>query len=113
MLIFIVNGFLLGIFYLSMDVLKDHSRQFTPWVFYGIYMAQAAFFVLYIVGACAIFFWKQWGFWLYLVASVIQFFILYDNLGGLMVAATSLLSAGVLYATLHMGRKKSTWVQLD
>ncbi len=64
------------------------------------------------VAAIALWKWKKWGFWLYVIATIVGTIIICVYLNSLSSIITSVISILILYWALQVGKENKAWKYL-
>ena len=94
----------------SPQIFKQLYPDTPDWVFlFSLFLA-----VLNIICTIALFCWKKWGFWLYVVSVVIASFLnlLYFE-ASVLSPLFALVAIALIYAVLQIGKEKNGWSQLE
>lgn len=69
--------------------------------------------VFNLVCAIALFNWKKWGFWGFIISSIVTL-VINLNIGlGVAQSLSGLIGVAVLYGVLQIGKENKGWPQLD
>jgi len=90
------------------DILMEAYPTVPEWVFIGIGLTAS----INIICATALFKWKKWGFWGFLLSSLAGV-ILYLQLEVGVQALGSLVGVTVLFIALNIGGERKGWYQLE
>ncbi len=90
------------------EIMIEEFPGAPEWVFAGL----SVIAVLNIIFGVALFMWKKWAFWGYLLSSVIAV-LLYLQLGVGVQALGSLAGVAILYVALQVGGEHKGWHQLE
>jgi len=66
-----------------------------------------------LVCAIALLRWKKWGFWGFVVSTVVIFVVNISIGVGVGSTLVGLLGVAILYGVLHIGKETKGWSQLD
>ena len=81
-----------------------------PWAF----VILGVFAVLNLICAIALFKWKRWGFWGFIISSVVALIVnLIVGMGIGQSLFGGVISVALLYGVLHIGKENKGWPQLD
>ena len=69
--------------------------------------------VLEVVSAIALWRWKKWGFFGFMILAVVAFIVNLVIGFSFLQCAFGLVGPAILYWTLQMGKEKNTWRQLE
>lgn len=108
-LIIIANGLTALITPLAIGSIRQAIPGFPTWMVWPI----ALLSILNVIFAIALFNWMKWGFYGFVVNSLIAFGLnLYAGIG-ILQSVLGLVGIPVLYGVLHIGGKTSGWAQLE
>ncbi len=88
--------------------LAEMYPQAPEWVFTGLILVALA----KVACAVALFLWKKWGFWGFLLFSLAGV-LLYFQLGMGLPSLLLLLPVAILYGLLQLGGENKAWLQLE
>ena len=69
--------------------------------------------VFNLICAIALFKWKKWAFWGFVVSSIVAFFVNLLIGIGIGQSLLGLVGIALLYGVLHIGKENKGWPQLD
>ena len=69
--------------------------------------------VFNLVCAIALFNWKKWGFWGFIISSIVTLVINLNIDLGVAQSLSGLIGVAVLYGVLQIGKENKGWPQLD
>ncbi len=105
----LANGFTAVITPLTVSSIQQAIPGFPTWIVWPI----ALLAILNVVFAIALFNWKKWGFFGFLVNSLIAFGLnLYAGIG-VPQAVLGLVGIAFLYGVLQIGGERKGWTQLE
>lgn len=108
-LMILANGFTALVTPLSVASIQETLPNFPTWVVWPITLIA----VLNVAYAVALFNWKKWGFYGFVLNAVLAFGLnLYAGIG-IPQAIIGLFGIAVLYGVLQIGSPKSGWAQMD
>ena len=108
-LMVIANSLGAVIYLLGSSFIKQNMPGMPSWVI----LITGIFSVFNFACAIALFKWKKWGFWGFLISSIIALFI-NSSIGlGIGQSLSGLLGIAILYGVLHIGKENKGWSQLD
>lgn len=105
----IANSATALIYLVGSEGIKQNVPNMPDWAFPVLIVGG----IFNLVCAIALFRWKKWGFWGFVVSAAITFFV---NLSiGLdpISALGGLIGVAILYGVLQIGQEKKGWSQLD
>jgi hypothetical protein len=105
----IANGATAVITPMSVGDIQQALPDFPAWMVWPITLCA----VLNIAFAIALFNWKKWGFFGFLVTSAAAFALNVYAGVGIPRAVLGLLGVAILYGVLQIGGQKSGWSQLE
>jgi len=95
--------------HLSGDLNFAELNELPIWAFY--YIANLP--LLNIICAVALLLWKKWGFWGFVITTILEVLI-YILLGlGIEKALPAIISLFVIYTFLNIGKDKNAWSKLS
>ena len=105
----IANAVTAGVYLFNGDAVRASFPDLPGWATPGL----AAIAIINLVCVIALFKWKKWGFWV-LCATAAAAFVINLAIGvAIGTAIVGLLSIGVLYGVLQIGRDNKGWPQLE
>ena len=108
-LLVVVNSTIAGVYLLGSHIIQQSVPQAPLWTIITLGLVS----VLNVIFAIAIFNWKKWGFWGFIMTSLIA---LYVNLTigiGIGNSLVGLLGVAILYGVLQIGKQNKGWKQLE
>ena len=109
-LMLIANSATALVYLFSADTLRRNLPHTPPsWLFPVLIV----FALFNIVCAIALFQWKKWGFWGFLLSSIVAVFANISAGLGIGPALLGLIGIAILYGVLHIGNENKGWPQLE
>jgi hypothetical protein len=94
-------------------VASDAIRQTLPIAPGWVFPLLAVVGIFNLVCAIALLRWKKWGFYGFVVSSIVALVINLSIGLGIVQSLAGLLGLAILYGLLHLGKENKAWPQLD
>lgn len=97
------------LYLLASDLIRETQPNMPDWAF-PVLIANS---VLNLLWTIALFRWKKWGFWGFVVSAVISISVNLSIDLSVLSALGGLVGVAVLFGVLQIGKEKKGWSQLD
>lgn len=108
-LIILANSGTALLYLLASDLIRETQPNMPDWAF-PVFIANS---VLNLLWAIALFRWKKWGFWGFVVSAVISISVNLSINLSILSALGGLVGVAALFGVLQIGKEKKGWSQLD
>ena len=108
-LLVVVNSGVALVYLLGSQVIQKSVPQAPMWAIMVLGVVSA----FNVICAIAIFNWKKWGFWGFVLTSLVALYINLTIGLGIGNSLLGLVGVAVLYGVLQIGKENKGWSQLD
>ena len=108
-LMIVANSVTALMYLLGSSLIKQSLPGVPSWAL----VVMGIFAIFNLVCAVGIFKWKKWGFWGFIVSSIVALFVNLSVGLGIGQSLGGLIGIALLYGVLHIGKENKGWPQLD
>jgi len=95
--------------YFMQDELMEQFPGTPEWVITGLFLLA----LVNVACGIALFMWKKWGFWVFLLSSLAGVWLNLEMGVGFLQALGSLFGVAILFLVLNIGKERKGWHQLE